>query len=98
MAEFWTLTPRMIMIAINADAKRRNDESELHANLAAYQAWRLAYFMRVKKLPPKPDDLTSKKGPPRSGSGPDWKAQKAMIETINAMFGGFDDRPKAQEG
>jgi hypothetical protein len=88
----------MIMIAINADAKRRNDESELHANLAAYQAWRLAFLMRVKKLPQKPDDLMSKKGQRRAGSGSDWKAQKAMIETINAMFGGFDNRVKTKEG
>ncbi len=65
----------------------------LHANLAAYQVWRLAHLMRMKRLPRKPDDLTKKRK--AASSGPDWKAQKAMITMLNAAFGGFDNRDPA---
>lgn len=66
-------------------------ESKLAANLAAYQVWRLAHMMRLKRLPRKPDDLTKKK---KVSTGPDWRNQKAAIELLNAAMGGFDNRPK----
>lgn len=95
MAEFWTLTPRLVMLVLVAEMQRRNDESELHANLAAYTAWRVANLMRVKRLPDKPDTLF-KNGKTTKGksSGPDWRAQKRVFEMMNKMFGGTDNRPE----
>jgi hypothetical protein len=71
-------------------------ESELQANLAAYQVWRLAHMMRLKRLPRKPDDLTTKKRP--GSTGENWKMQKAAIEMFSAAIGGYDNRRSGDEG
>lgn len=95
MAEFWSLTPRLVMMVINEYMKRRNDEIELHSNLAAYQSWRTAILTRAKKIPRKPDDLMkTRKRKKKNGHQQDWKDQKAAFEMINAAMGGFDDRKK----
>lgn len=74
---------------MRGENKRLERDSRLHSNLAAYTAWRTAVLSRTKVLPRKPDDLFKRR---RKGTGDDWKAQKAMIETINAALGGFDNR------
>jgi hypothetical protein len=79
-----------VLFGYRAKETRR---AELQSNLAAYQVWRLAWLQRVKKLPKKPDNLTGK-GNRRRGTGPDWRAQKAAIELLNAQIGGFDNRKK----
>lgn len=93
MAEFWSLTPRQIHLVFRGESERLKQEADLKANLASWQIWRLAHFMRAKTLPRKPDDLTKKKA---KGTGPDWKMQKAAIELLNAAIGGFDSRPEGK--
>lgn len=80
---------------IAGESKRIERENRLKANLAAYQVWRLAHLMRVKRLPRKPDDLMKAKK--NTGSGADWKKQKAVVEMMNAAFGGFDNRDKGRK-
>lgn len=91
VAEFWSLTPRQIVQVFAGWGNQVEREAKLAANLAAYQVWRLAHMMRFKRLPRKPDDMTKKKA---VSSGPDWRAQKAMIEMFNAGVGGYDNRVK----
>lgn len=76
---------------LRGELRRVRRESEFQANLAAYQVWRLAHLMRAKRLPRKPDDLTKAK---KRSTGPDWRAQKAVIELLNAAYGGTDNRKK----
>lgn len=85
-----------MLFCIDADTKRRNQEIELKTNLASWQVWRLAYLMRFKKLPDKPDDLLKAKEA-KKGTGENWKAQKSVFEMYNAAFGGFDNRKKDNE-
>lgn len=91
VAEFWTLTPRQIDVVFKGETDRLKAETTLNVNLAAYQVWRLAGMMRLKRLPAKPDDLMKKK---RASTGPDWRAQKAALELFNAGIGGYDNRKK----
>lgn len=58
-------------------------------------AWHVAAFSRTKKLPPLDGILArvaraaerARRRRPRT-----WKEQLAVVETINAMFGGADKR------
>lgn len=81
----------MIFLVVKAENDRRREEQELTANLTTFAVWRLAWMMRFKTLPKKPDDLT--KEAKRPGVGEDWRMQKAAIEALNAALGGFDERP-----
>lgn len=89
--EFWSLTCRQILLVFRGEAKRVDRETRLQANLAAYQVWRLAHLMRLKRLPRKPDDLMKTK---RISTGDDWRAQKAAIELLNAALSGSDARKR----
>lgn len=86
-AEFWTLTPRAIRRILVAWSKAKQQDVHLAANLAAYQAWRSAVLGRSKRLPRKPDDLV-KSSRKRSGTGPDWRAQKSALQVLTAAMGG----------
>jgi len=92
MAEFLQLTMRQVEIVIITHRNNLERSFKFQASLAAYSAWRGAYFQRLKKLPNSPDDLTSKKQ--KVSTGPDWKKQKAAMEMLNRAVEGFDKRVK----
>ena len=91
------MTFRQIGYVLEGESRRIEAESRMANNLAAYQAWRTAQFMRMKRMPDKPDDLL-KVARRRGGTGEDWQRQKATIEMLNAALGGTDARKRDGAG
>ena len=83
--EFWDLTFSEIDICIRANA----NNFERTWNRTSWTVWRLAYLMRLKRLPRKPDQLFKKTGPAR-----DWQSDKKLVEMFNSLVGGSDGRMK----
>ena len=88
--EFWHLTPREVDWVLKAAQNTRRDS----ADLVSWAVWRLACLQRYKRLPRRPDELLKEK---IAGSGGDWKVQKRMVEILNRMLGGTDDRKKGKK-
>jgi len=85
--DFYKLTPREAVLAINAKAYNLRRQHEM----IVWHSWHTAAFHRVKKMPP------WNRVKPRYDDSPgrnrmNWKQQLKMVEAINFALGGKDKR------
>ncbi|MCA0952916.1 hypothetical protein LCM16_02385 [Mameliella alba] len=89
-AQFWHLTLREIGIVLDGAARRLARERD-QAEVQAWQTARLVMigYHQPRKFPP--FKKVSSSAPSRrrgTGARPSWQDQKALIQVINAAFGG----------
>jgi hypothetical protein len=86
MAEFWDMTPREVLMAIEASIWR--DERNQQMNIV--QAWRIAMMMRAKRIPSLKALLNTKPAKPLHGKElekrrREFKEMTANVD-INKLF------------